>query len=181
MSDHTGIAIVWPAYFEGSTDPEAHVTALFLGNTDTATFTKEDVWEALGTDFCWGNIGLVYSDGTALFGKDGDVPVVLLQGGMLGPHYQTFTRRLNNAGIPYSDLFPFNPHVTVPERSVIPQTVHLAGPTLWWGNERVLHPEHARRQKAVDAALDAVLVEHGYEIYRDIMATGVHAALKALA
>ena len=47
-SARTGIAIVWPANFPGSTDPELHATALFLGNTETVDFTKEKVEEALG-------------------------------------------------------------------------------------------------------------------------------------
>ena len=53
----TGIAIVWPAWFLGSTDSELHATALFLGNTDTTTFNRKDIeevlrWEGLDPGAC---------------------------------------------------------------------------------------------------------------------------------
>jgi hypothetical protein len=189
MSDHTGIAVVWPAYFEGSTDSEAHVTALFLGNTDTAEFTREQALAAIQPVTKYGSWGDFTTKGTALFGKDNNVPVILLQDGGLGIAVKELTKRLNAAGIMPSTMFPFNPHVTVPERSVIPMSVHLSTPTLWWGNERTIHPVHAKREGAVDAAVAAVRAEHGdwfagiieCEQYRPMLATAVNAVLKAVA
>lgn len=187
----TGICIVWPAWFEGSTDPEAHVTALFLGNTDTATFRREDAQDAVEL---LGRVvpGKFPIKGTAMFGKNKDKPVLLLG---KNPRFDLYwdmnaaTNWLVRSGIQPSALFPFNPHVTVPEGSIIPKTVHLAAPTLWWGDERAVHPEYAKREAAVDAAIAAVREEHGdwiagmmaHEQYRPIVASAVNAALKAAA
>lgn len=189
MSDHTGIAVVWPCYFEGSTDPEAHVTALFLGNTYTAEFTKEQVLKAIDRICKFGSWGDFTTKGTALFGKDNNIPVILLQDGGLGLAVKALTKDLQAAGIEPSTMYPFNPHVTVPEGSVIPLKVHLAAPTLWWGGQRAIHPEHAKREGAVDAAINAVREEHGdwfagmmeCEQYRPIVVSAVNAALKAVA
>lgn len=184
---HTGIAVVWPAYFDGSTDPEAHVTALFLGNTETVEFTKEDVLAAITPVVRYGSWGDFNTKGTAMFGKDNNVPVILLQDGGLGVAVKELTRRLTQKGIMPSTAYPFNPHVTVPEGSVIPLTVHLAVPTLWWGDERVIHPKHAKREAAVDAAIAAVKDEHGEwyahlaECYRPVVVSAVNAALKSVA
>lgn len=189
MSDHTGICIVWPAYFEGSTDTEAHVTALFLGNTETAAFTKEQVLAAIAPLTRYGSPGTFTTKGTALFGKDNDKPVILLQDGGLSIWADGFRDYLVAAGITPSAMFPFNPHVTIPEGNVIPMYVNLAAPTLWWGNQRTIHPEHAKREGAVDAAIEAVRAEHGEwfagilecEQYRPVLASAVNAVLKAVA
>lgn len=181
MSDHTGICIVWPAHFEGSTDPEAHVTALFLGNADNVEYTKEDVRRALGTDFTWGSPGVFHTLGVDMFGKEKDKPVLLLNDGGLSLHYLTFARRLRIAGIEPSTMFPFRPHVTVPDLNVVPKTVQLAAPEIWWGNERVIHPNHAKRQRAVDAGVNAIWSAHGFDPDRSLVTTIVDAALKAVA
>ena len=189
MSEHTGICVVWPAYFEGSTDTEAHVTALFLGNTETAEFTKEQVLDAIAPLTRYGSPGTFTTKGTAMFGKNNDVPVILLQDGGLNIWVEEMDQRLMDAGIARSTMFPFNPHVTVPEGNVIPLYVKLAAPTLWWGDERVIHPEHAKREGAVDAAIAAVRAEHGdwfagileCEQYRPVLASAVQAVLKAVA
>lgn len=181
MSDHTGICVVWPAYFEGSTDPEAHVTALFLGNMDTAEFTKGQVLKAIDRICRFGSWGEFTTKGTALFGREKNIPVILLQDGGLSIAVKSLTKDLQDVGIEPSTMFPFNPHVTIPEGSVIPMKVHLAAPTLWWGNERVIHPKHAKREGAVDAAINAVWSEHGFDADRILVSTIVEAALKAVA
>ena len=189
MSEHTGIAVVWPAYFDGSTDTESHVTALFLGNTETATFTKEEALAAVTRVSKYGSWGDFTTKGTALFGQKNDVPVILLQDGGLSIAVKELTKHLVAAGIQPSTMFPFNPHVTVPEGSVIPMRVNLDAPTLWWGNERVIHRTHAKREAAVDAAITAVREEHGdwvagiieCEQYRPMLVRAVNAALKAVA
>lgn len=187
MSDHTGICIVWPAFFTGSTDPEAHVTALFLGNTDNVNYTKDQVEHAIWAMSRYGNFGMHSTAGTALFGKNKDKPVILLNDGGLGWAVVRMTAMLVQIGITPSTLFPFNPHITVPEGSVIPETVHLGHPVVWWGNERATHPEHAKREKAVDAAIAAVKDEHGEwyahlaSSYRPVVVSAVNAALKAVA
>lgn len=184
---HTGICVVWPAYFDGSTDPEAHVTALFLGNTETAEFSREQVLDAIQPVLNWGSWGEFQTRGTDMFGKEKDKTVILLQDGGLHNAVKEMTKRLTRNGIMPSTAFPFNPHVTVPESSVIPLTVHLAAPVLWWGDERAIHPKHARREQAVDAAIAAVKEEHGEwyahlaECYRSVVTSAVNAALKAVA
>lgn len=152
MSNHTGICIVWPAYFEGSTDKESHCTALFLGSTETANFTKDQVEHAI-----WpvSHIRKVIpTNGVAMFGANADVPVILLNdaGGQLGLEYSVMKHQLTEAGIPYSDLYDFNPHVTVANDNPgapIPTEVHLTAPVVWWGDERKLHPAHQSSTAAV--------------------------------
>lgn len=180
----TGICIVWPAYFEGSTDPQAHVTALFLGNTDTAEFSKDRVLRAIEPVCRWGSWGDFTVKGTDMFGAEKDKPVILLQDGGLSGAVKELTQRLVAEGIVPSNLFPFVPHVTVSEGSVIPLKVHLSRPVLWWGDQRAIHPKHALREKAVDMAIAAVKEEHGEwyahlaECYRPVVVSAVNAALK---
>lgn len=187
MSEKTGICIVWPAYFEGSTDPEAHVTALFLGNTDNVNYTKDQVEHAIWAMSRYGNFGIHATVGTALFGKNKDKPVILLEDGALRWAVDKMTALVAEIDITPSTLFPFNPHITVPEGSVIPENVHLGRPVVWWGNERELHPQHAKREKAVNAAIAAVKDEHGEwyghlaKSYRPVVVSAVNGALKAVA
>jgi hypothetical protein len=151
MSEHTGICIVWPAHFDGSVDPELHVTALFLGHTDTAAFTKSQVRNAMAP---WLRVApgtLSLKPEVQMFGREGDVPVLLVAndpGFVLGYMVDAiayYLRTMN--GIERCAEFGFNPHVTIgkePARILdnLPKTVHLECPVLWWGNERELHSKH---------------------------------------
>lgn len=146
-SARTGIAIVWPAWFQGSTDPELHATALFLGNTDTVDFTKADVEEALG-HYLWP--AWVDVTGTASFGQHDDIPVLLLErrNTMLLTR-EAIKRRLEKRGIHASTTYAFNPHVTIAKEAehvqgdlFRPKEVHLEAPVLWWGDQRAIHTNH---------------------------------------
>jgi len=147
-SARTGIAIVWPCWFPGSVDPELHATALFLGNTDTVDFTKEEVEEALGR-YLWP--AWTQSKGFSLFGANHDIPVLVLEHtNLLTITRDDIKRRLFNRGIRANDQFDFIPHVTVAKEiaggAYRPSEVHLESPVLWWGDERVLHTEHAKQK-----------------------------------
>ena len=148
-SARTGICIVWPAWFPGSTDKESHATALFLGNTDTVDFTKEEVEETLGR-YLWP--AWTETKGFDSFGLNKDIPVLLLE----HTNLLTITRndileRLERRGINASTTFDFTPHVTIAKETVqdyYPSQIHLESPALWWGDERVLHTEHAKQKAA---------------------------------
>jgi 2'-5' RNA ligase len=144
---HTGICIVWPCWFEGSTDPESHVTALFLGTTDTVDYSKEDVERVLGS-YLWP--AWVKVTGTDLFGRNKDVPVLKLEHSTLLDRSRIdILTRLNRVGIHASTEFGFNPHVTIAKEAehiqaelFRPREVHLEAPALWWGSTRTLHTVH---------------------------------------
>lgn len=139
---HTGIAIVWPAWFPGSVDPELHCTALFLGRTDTVDYTEADLDDAISD-----NSSLVHGwhavQGLALFGYNLDIPVLTLNPRDLQAEHTWLAAALEVAGIKSSSDYGFNPHVTVarePENSL---GVHLQAPVIWWGDSRPIHTRHA--------------------------------------
>jgi 2'-5' RNA ligase len=158
MSDHTGICIVWPAWFEGSTDPELHVTALFLGSTDDADweYGREEVQGVVDAfrDIAPGPVSLLA--GIDWFGREKDVPVLRLYS-MFSPALR-YTRdvmaeHLTNLGIEPSTDFGFIPHITMANeglesRKQLPRVVYLEAPTLWWGNERKIHTFHQKEEAA---------------------------------
>lgn len=148
-SARTGIAIVWPANFPGSTDPELHATALFLGNTDSVDYTKEDVLKVLGTP----SPGYTDVTGFSMFGRNKDVPVLTLDHtDTLVISREVLQRRLERNGITASTEFGFNPHVTISKEAehiqdsklFRPREIHLESPVLWWGDERTGHTEHLK-------------------------------------
>lgn len=151
-SARTGIAIVWPAWFPGSTDPELHATALFLGNTDTVDFTRYEVEETLGR-YLWPAWTKV--TGTERFGTHKDIPVLTLEHtNLLHITRHDILTRLARRGIHASTTFDFNPHVTISkevqdydlQQRYWPDEVHLESPALWWGDDRVLHTNHDMRK-----------------------------------
>lgn len=148
-SARTGIAIVWPAHFPGSIDPELHATALFLGNTETADFTKEEVEDAL-KHYLWP--GWVKVTGFKWFGRSNDVPVFTLErNNLLTITRQDIKSRLEAKGIHASTEFAFNPHVTIAKEKnylgrVLEPGIHLESPVLWWGDYRPLHTNHTQQE-----------------------------------
>lgn len=148
MSENsTGIAIVWPAWFLGSTDPQLHATALFLGDTETTTFNRKDIeavlrWEGLDP-------GATRVTGLALFGKEGNVPVLTLSSDVLQVEQEWIVRELEMYGIESQSTFGFSPHVTIAKetaRSYFPHYVQLEHPVLWWGSTRPIHSKHKKAQ-----------------------------------
>lgn len=145
----TGIAIVWPAYFLGSTDPQLHATALFLGNTDTTTFDRRDIeavlrWEGLDP-------GAVRVTGPALFGKENNIPVLTLSSDVLKVEQEWIERELDMYGITSPSTFGFNPHVTIAKETAkpfFPHYIQLEHPVLWWGDDRPIHSKHQKVQAA---------------------------------
>lgn len=156
MSDHTGIAIVWPAWFSGSTDPELHVTALFLGSTDDAGYGRGEVRDVVAAfrDIAPGPVSLQAS--IDWFGRDKDVPVLRLYS-MFSPALR-YTRdvmaeHLGNLGIEPSGEFGFIPHITMSNENLtsmkqLPRIVYLEAPALWWGNDRQIHSNHRKEEAA---------------------------------
>lgn len=151
-SARTGIAIVWPAHFPGSIDTELHATALFLGNTETANFTKEEVEDAL-KHYLWP--GWVKVTGHKWFGHNNDVSVLTLErNNLLTITRQDIKSRLEAKGIHANTEFAFNPHVTIAKEGVLgsdwpfPLDIHLESPVVWWGDSRPLHTNHTPQEVA---------------------------------
>lgn len=139
----TGIAIVWPAWFLGSTDPQLHCTALFLGDTETTTFKRSDIERVLrwqGND-----PGPCRVTGLDLFGRDKNVPVLTIEHPALQVEQAWLARELDVYGIVSPSEFGFNPHVTIAKEVAKPYWPHfiqLEAPVLWWGDDRPIHTKH---------------------------------------
>lgn len=157
MSGHSGICVVWPAWFEGSTDPELHVTALFLGNLGMVDYEAEEVLNAMGRFMGTppGTVGLF--PGIDWFGQDNDIPVMRLYT-LFNPHlnYQRSSIQKNlwdGYGIGVSTEYPFRPHITMANEKFaampeLPREVHLEPPVLWWGDKRPIHTKHRKELAA---------------------------------
>lgn len=147
--NHTGICIVWPAHFEGSTDPELHVTALFLGKTGgrfakaNPTF-RESLLKFLGS--ISQDPGPVGVEKYGYVGYRQDVPALMIGYQQeLADQYAYMHEALKSGGVPIDETYAFSPHVTLKNEanpSVLPKTVHLEAPVLWWGNSRPVHSKH---------------------------------------
>ena len=132
------IAIVWPV--ENFPDiEEAHCTIIYLGKISEVDFTKEDVQYVLDK-LPLVSPGNAPTTSTDLFGKDNDVPVVLLE-----PTYQIkldkflIESALSVLNIHNASEFADNyrPHVTLTSIfDEAPEFFVLGSPVLWWGNER---------------------------------------------
>jgi 2'-5' RNA ligase len=139
----TGIAIVWPAWFLGSTDPQLHATALFLGDTETTAFKRSTIeyvlrWEGLDPGPC-------RVTGPDLFGKEKNVPVLTIEHPDLQGEHEWLTRRLAAYGVVSPSEFGFNPHVTIAKEAAkpyFPHFIQLERPVLWWGDDRPIHSKH---------------------------------------
>lgn len=150
MSAHTGVCIVWPAWFLGSTDSGLHCTALFLGHTtgmDPASeATIREILSHVELD-----PGPVRVIGRDLFGRDKKTPVLLLENPALDVVQAWMARELDLAGIMPSTEFPFTPHVTLSKEAAMPWFPHfiqLEAPVLWWGGNRQLHSKHIQEVAA---------------------------------
>lgn len=142
----TGIAIVWPSWFLGSTDPTLHCTALFLGDTETTKIDRRDIesvlrWEGLDP-------GAIRVTGLALFGMERNIPVLTIDSPALRIEQEWLTRELEMYGITSPSEFGFNPHVTIAKElyGPTPNFIQLESPVLWWGDERPIHTKHAKAQ-----------------------------------
>ena len=139
---HTGIAIVMPAKFPGS-EEESHCTVAFLGNTDTAPFSRRQV-ESVVTDLrsSFGNMRRKFSVlGDELFGVEKNKSVLILEPFWLSHFRQVADTLLDQqGGIRPSTDWAYRPHVTLPEGYYqdyeMPWYVTLQRPILWWGNDR---------------------------------------------
>lgn len=145
----SSICIVWPAWFPGSTDPELHVTALFLGRTDTATFSRGEVEDSLVN---W-HPGWQDVTGIEMFGRSKDIPVLTLaHNPKLSTAWARMAYKLSLRDIEADDSFPFKPHVTIAKEAehiqdsyiFRPSLVELERPVLWWGDDRPVHTKHAK-------------------------------------
>jgi hypothetical protein len=144
---HTGIAIVWPAWFLGSTDPQLHCTTLFLGNTDTTPFRRSTIENVLR----WkgSNPGPCRVIAPGLFGKEGNIPVLLIDNPELQKEQEWLVRRLQAYDVVSPSTFGFNPHVTIAKevaKPYFPRFIQLEAPVLWWGDDRPIHSKHEARK-----------------------------------
>lgn len=145
----TGIAIVWPAWFLGSTDSTLHCTALFLGDTETTTFDRRDIeailrWEGADPGAC-------KVTGVDLFGKEKNIPVLTIESRALTIEQEWLTRELDMYGITSPSEFGFNPHVTISKEEAkpyFPHYIQLESPVLWWGSSRPIHSKQKARVNA---------------------------------
>lgn len=141
----TGIAIVFPAWFLGSTDTTLHCTALFLGDTETTAYSRADIEHVLrwkGAD-----PGPVRVTGTELFGRDKNVPVLTIESAKVMQEYEWLAGQLRSYGITSASEFGFNPHVTIAKEEAkpyFPKYVQLEAPVLWWGSDRPIHSKHGQ-------------------------------------
>lgn len=143
---HTGIAIVWPAWFLTSTDPTLHATALFLGNTETTTFDREVIQAVVDNEALVP--GAVKVTGSALFGTGRNVPVLTLESDLLRIEQEWMVRELELHGIVSPSEFGFNPHVTISKEEAnpwLPHYIQLEAPVLWWGPSRAIHSKHIKQ------------------------------------
>ena len=146
----TGIAIVWPAWFLGSVDETLHCTAMFLGDTETTKFDRRDIESILrwqGAD-----PGPCRVTGTALFGKDKNVPVLTIESKPLMIEQEWLAKELDMYGITSPSEFGFNPHVTIAKelaKPYLPNYIQLESPVLWWGDDRPIHTKHQKATVSV--------------------------------
>lgn len=143
----TGIAIVWPSWFLGSTDKFLHCTALFLGDTETTKFDKRDIESVLRWEGA--HPGACRVTGMALFGKEGNVPVLTIESRALTIEQEWLARELDMYGITSPSEFGFNPHVTIAKETAkpyFPHFIQLESPVLWWGPDRPIHSKHAKAE-----------------------------------
>jgi 2'-5' RNA ligase len=142
----TSIGLMFPSSWPENLD-DAHCTLLYLGDMEDATFSKEDleiVLNRLNTKAP----GEVAITGFDLFGPDKNVLVATLDPAKLSPIRGAFERTLAKINVyNASEYKDYNPHVTITEDFggtledakkdvVLPKTVVLGPPALWWGNER---------------------------------------------
>jgi hypothetical protein len=151
------ICIVWPAHFHGSTNPESHVTALFIGHTDDDyAKANPDLRENLENfialpRFQEESLGLFEWE-MGRVGHSKDIPAMILKhwaGGALQWQYEDILTGLVQEDIPFSRTFGFRPHVTTtkerdPEMNAMHSPIHLEAPVLWWGDTRPRHPIHPK-------------------------------------
>lgn len=137
------IALVFPArltnvpYHEL---PEAHCTIMYLGTTDTVTFTPEDVIAGLAdtplNTMLWATV-----TGTEMFGDPAVVPVLRVSHNMLGVLNGRVTAALAEVGITDPSIYAneYKPHITVPQSvwDNPPQHALLSYAELWWGGEHM--------------------------------------------
>lgn len=145
----TGIAIVWPAWFLGSTDPQLHCTALFLGDTETTTYSRHAIERVVYRRRP--NPGPVRVSGPDLFGKAKNVPVLTLESVELAAEQARLANDLGFLGIVSPSEFPFSPHVTISKEEAkpyFPHFIQLEFPVLWWGDDRPIHTKHAAKGAA---------------------------------
>lgn len=141
QEDHSGdIAIVYPVSWPAPTKdvPEPHCTLIYLGDISDATFTLEDLQDAVDT-FIWEPFDVAIGE-VQMFGPDEDIPVVTLLGQTLYDNRQIFEAELNERGIKSASEYDYSPHITVDPRSMVAMpfnTVHLGLPKIWWGDQRV--------------------------------------------
>lgn len=149
MADYSdSIAIMFPANYPADKD-DAHCTLIWLGDTATATFSKQDLLQVLQADDYTPSAEYTPMS-PKIFGKDDERVVVLPlddADGSLQALRSKLDAALGALGISSpSEYTTYVPHVTtedyVPGQTKmanypVPASIKLGPAELWWGDEHV--------------------------------------------
>lgn len=134
--------IAYPASWP-DTIKDPHSTLIYLGEISKLSYTKEDVLEVMDQE-ALSAPGAVEIDEIEMFGPDKDIPVAKLTSLRLKAQRAAIEFGLAEKGIHSTSEFGYNPHVSLTydndvdvEELELPETVTLAPPELWWGDERL--------------------------------------------
>lgn len=146
MQEYTSsIGIMFPSSWPED-HPDAHCTLIYLGDMADARFTKEDL-QTVVNRLKVKAPGDIKVTGVDLFGPEKNVLVAVLDPTYLLPIRQSYERALAKINVFNASQFKtYQPHVTITEEfggtmqnaiedTVLPKTVNLGEPQLWWGNE----------------------------------------------
>lgn len=146
------IAIMFPVVVPSNhtmpVDPEinSHCTVTYLGEIPDVNYNPSDIIRML-KDLPNVNAKEISTEHFELFGVENDFLVLLLDASPLREIQAQVLSILRENGIESADRYPdYRPHITIREGYVggleslndvlLPPTVTLGIPMLWWGNER---------------------------------------------
>ena len=114
---------------------DSHVTLMYLGLTDNATYTFEELKEAVSSAN-FEDIGEVPIVGPEFFGPNEDIPVFLLEKTIkLSLARAKLSLALSKIGAFNASEFDFSPHITVDSHDIeAPDSVFIGTPEVWWGD-----------------------------------------------
>lgn len=140
MSEYSeSVGIMYPANWPEDKD-DAHCTLIYLGDKEDVNASKKDVVNLLkGLSLM--APGEVRVASTSFFGESRDIPVVLLDSSLLHLQRVIVEKQLKDQlGVVNGSQFTtYQPHVTVESNRdyILPTTITLGKPQLWWGDEYI--------------------------------------------
>lgn len=146
------IAVVFPAVISATHSLpiditiDQHCTMVYLGEMPDVSYSLDDILSVLRL-FPKITSQIVEVSGIELFGPAKDFLVLSLNPDGLADTKHQLVKHLRDASITVTDRFPdYRPHLTLQENYqgsldelaevVVPATVELGIPELWWGNMR---------------------------------------------